>query len=71
MSQGFSVFESAAMLLHHILARPPPFYTCMGRSEFRKLTERVTYNLFERCTFNKEAADVVQVRAGLDPRCCL
>ena len=37
----------------------------MRRSEFRKLTERVTRNLFERCTFkegmnsvNKSTADL-------------
>ena len=35
------------------LARPPPFYTRMWRSEYRKLTERVTGNLFERCTFKR------------------
>ena len=31
----------------------PPFYTRMRRSEFRKLTERVTRNFFERCTFKR------------------
>ena len=48
MSQVFfSIFESAAMLLHPIW----PGYTHMCRSEFRKLTEHVTHKLFDRWTF--------------------
>ena len=39
------------MLLHLIWPGHPPFYTRMHRLEFHKLTERVTRNLFERCTF--------------------